>query len=540
MFVRSVFRVAAAALFVAGLCFGLADKKKNRGKPMTASELYKRSVPAVAAIDCFGPEGRKIAMGSGFVASANGKVFTNLHVILPCASVTVRLGNGDAYDSPAVMEVDNRKDIALIHVKGANLPFLALADSNDVEIGQTVFSIGNPSGLQNTLQQGLVSGFRQMDGYKLMQVSASINPGNSGGPILDAYGEVIAISSAKINGAENLGFAIPSNYASGYLDSRNEMPFNLFAEAVKRAMAANAAKQAGPGTAGPAGVMGGVVGGVASGGGIGSGVAAPPPPPPWLKEKPANSKRISVGGAVQQAKLIRRVSPAYPALALQSRITGTVKIRAVIGKDGTIQEADVLSGHPLLSAAALSAVKQWVYQPTLLNGEAVEVATQIDVNFNLTGPDNAAAELPLEIPLPPPTGTGAAIQVNSDKLIAFLKSHIGEWTSADALNALGETGSRGPFQVGDRYTVYEFPAAGTEFRSAVLRFASGSGKLANIVFLPAKTIKWDDQLAVMKQLNGGAEPRTVAHGGDTTYEFSRTRTSFDVRADGSVALVVVY
>jgi len=135
----------------------------------------------------------------------------------------------------------------------------------------------------------------------------------------------------------------------------------------------------------PGGVPGGTAGGVI-GGIIGSvPTAAPPPPPPPVKvEKPVTPQRIRVGGNVQQAKLIRQPRPVYPALAKQARISGHVILNAVIGKDGTIKDLTFASGHPLLVPAAMEAVKQWVYQPTLLNGEPVEVVTQIDVNFTLS------------------------------------------------------------------------------------------------------------------------------------------------------------
>jgi protein TonB len=144
-----------------------------------------------------------------------------------------------------------------------------------------------------------------------------------------------------------------------------------------------------PPSSGVGGVVGGVAGGVAGGtpGGVlgsilgGVPAALPPPPPPPKKEAP---QRIRVGGNVQQAKLIRQPRPVYPALAKQARIQGVVKLSAIIARDGTIQHLEVLSGHPLLIPSALEAVKQWVYQPTLLNGEPVEVVTQIDVNFTLS------------------------------------------------------------------------------------------------------------------------------------------------------------
>ncbi len=128
----------------------------------------------------------------------------------------------------------------------------------------------------------------------------------------------------------------------------------------------------------PGGSVGGVLGGVI-GGVLSSGNAPPPPPPP----KAATPKRIRVGGQVEQAKLIFNPKPEYPPLAKMARIQGVVRLEAIISKDGTIQDLKVLQGHPLLVKAALDAVQRWRYQPTLLNGEPVEVVTEIDVNFTL-------------------------------------------------------------------------------------------------------------------------------------------------------------
>ncbi len=150
-----------------------------------------------------------------------------------------------------------------------------------------------------------------------------------------------------------------------------------------------------PPMSGAVGVVGGVPGGVPGGtpggviGGIIGGIptAAPPPPPPPVKveeKKPPPVQRIRVGGNVQQANLIKQPKPAYPPLAKQARIQGTVRFNAIIGKDGTIQNLQLVSGHPLLVPSAQEAVRQWVYRPTLLNGEPVEVQTQIDVNFTLS------------------------------------------------------------------------------------------------------------------------------------------------------------
>ena len=93
--------------------------------------------------------------------------------------------------------------------------------------------------------------------------------------------------------------------------------------------------------------------------------------------------RARIGGSVAAAKLINKVPPVYPALARQTGIQGVVKLHAILGKDGTVQQLEVISGHPLLVQAALDAVRQWTYQPTLLEGKPVEVDTEIDVFFQL-------------------------------------------------------------------------------------------------------------------------------------------------------------
>jgi protein TonB len=128
------------------------------------------------------------------------------------------------------------------------------------------------------------------------------------------------------------------------------------------------------------GVPGGVAGGSAGGvlGGVIGGAGSAPPPPPKM-----TPKRVTVGGNVQAARLVNRVQPLYPPLARQTRISGTVKLHAIIGKNGAVEQLQVVSGHPLLVQSALDAVRQWRYQPTLLNGEPVEVDTEIDVIFSL-------------------------------------------------------------------------------------------------------------------------------------------------------------
>ena len=113
--------------------------------------------------------------------------------------------------------------------------------------------------------------------------------------------------------------------------------------------------------------------------------ASPVAPPSNRSNSSSLTTRIRLGGQVQAAKLISEPQAIYPALARQARIQGTVVLHAIIGKEGHVNELHVISGHPLLIQAALDAVKQWRYQPTVLNDQPVEVDTTISVIFVLGG-----------------------------------------------------------------------------------------------------------------------------------------------------------
>jgi periplasmic protein TonB len=133
-----------------------------------------------------------------------------------------------------------------------------------------------------------------------------------------------------------------------------------------------------------AGIVGGVPGGVPGGqmGGVIGGIISSTP---VAVPKIATPQRVRVSQGVTQGLLIRKVQPVYPALARQARIQGTVLLQAQISKTGDIENLQALSGHPMLVPAAIDAVKQWKYKPYILNGEPVEVDTQVTVNFTLGG-----------------------------------------------------------------------------------------------------------------------------------------------------------
>jgi protein TonB len=132
------------------------------------------------------------------------------------------------------------------------------------------------------------------------------------------------------------------------------------------------------------GVVGGVPGGV-PGGSMGGVMGSILSSTPVAVPKVATPQRVRVSQGVSAGLLVRKVNPNYPPLARQARIQGQVLLQAEISKDGSIQNLRLISGHPMLAPAAIEAVKQWKYKPYLLNGEPVEVETQVQVNFTLSG-----------------------------------------------------------------------------------------------------------------------------------------------------------
>jgi periplasmic protein TonB len=137
----------------------------------------------------------------------------------------------------------------------------------------------------------------------------------------------------------------------------------------------------------PVSTMAGVVGGVpgAAGGQMGGVIGGIINSTPIAVPKVATPQRVRVSQGVTQGLLLRKIQPNYPPLARQARIQGSVLLQAEISKDGSIQNLRLISGHPMLAPAAIEAVKQWKYKPYILNGEPVEVETQITVNFTLAG-----------------------------------------------------------------------------------------------------------------------------------------------------------
>jgi trypsin-like peptidase len=205
----------------------------------SAGDIFKVSGPSVVLIETYGEDGKVSGSGSGFLVSADGQIVTNFHVIAHSKQASVTLSNGDAYDSVGVLDVDKRKDIALLKIKAVSLPYLRLGHSGSAQVGDKLYTLGNPLGVfQNTLSDGILSGIRQMEGYKIFQLSAPISHGSSGSPVFNLQGEVIGIVEATLPEGQNLNFAIPIDYAAGMLDSRTVQPLSAYYEPEEKQEAA--------------------------------------------------------------------------------------------------------------------------------------------------------------------------------------------------------------------------------------------------------------------------------------------------------------
>jgi S1-C subfamily serine protease len=159
-------------------------------------------------------------MGSGTIIDASGLVLTNNHVVGGAEKISVTLWNNQVLEG-TIVGLCAVHDIAVVRVKGKDLPAMELGDSDKLRVGQRVYAIGNPFGLAGgpSVTSGVISALnRTIESDRglienLVQTDASINPGNSGGPLLDMEGKVIAISTAIIPFAQGIGFAIPINSA---------------------------------------------------------------------------------------------------------------------------------------------------------------------------------------------------------------------------------------------------------------------------------------------------------------------------------------
>lgn len=183
---------------------------KDNKRIFTPQQIAKSAFPSVALLLMQDKFGKTISLGSGFFVRKN-LIATNLHVIKGAVKGVVKLiGQQKSYEINTYAEIDSKNDLALIVVNDAKEKAM-LVDDASVEIGETVYAIGNPEGLEGTFSQGIISSIRKIGSEHLIQLTAPISPGSSGGPVMNEQGKVIGISVATFKEGQNLNFAIPSD-----------------------------------------------------------------------------------------------------------------------------------------------------------------------------------------------------------------------------------------------------------------------------------------------------------------------------------------
>ena len=214
----------------------------SSGDKMTGAEIYSLGCAQAVGISTditytnyFGAQSTAAVTGSGFIVTSDGYIVTNYHVIADAYSgdykVTVMLYNGDKFDAK-IVGVEESSDIAVLKIDATGLSAATLGNSDNMQVGETVYAIGNPLGeLSFSMSSGMVSALDrdittqdsttgQTTTNNMFQIDAAVNEGNSGGPVYNEYGEVIGIVTAKYSdtGIEGLGFAIPINDVSSIVD----------------------------------------------------------------------------------------------------------------------------------------------------------------------------------------------------------------------------------------------------------------------------------------------------------------------------------
>ena len=201
-------------------------------KPEEIFEKYNKSIVVVYPIDF---NGNSMGQGSGVVLKDKGWLITNFHVFAGAEKLIVVHGE-DTLSYDGIIGVDIEKDIVLAQIVGYECETIPIGNSDNIKIGEEVYAIGSPMGLENSITKGIVSGYRQSLGdvkSSLIQIDASLSPGSSGGAIFNSNGELIGITALGLRGGNNLNFAIPINIVmnvdmGNYSDQKKLQALNYF------------------------------------------------------------------------------------------------------------------------------------------------------------------------------------------------------------------------------------------------------------------------------------------------------------------------
>lgn len=234
---KIIIAIALASLIFTSLASFAAEPQGKRVRPKvveisqdelesTATFVFEKVSKSVVIVEALSPDGR--IQGSGVVYGNHSDgakldklfsyVVTNAHVVENSNSVSVLQG-GKRYRAE-IDYVDDEFDLALLNVQGVLLPVSPPSSGAQLKVGERVFGIGSPLGLENTISEGIISGRREQPGLLLLQTTVAVSPGSSGGGLFDEKGRFVGITTFKLKGGENLNFAIDAGHVSEIDDAR--------------------------------------------------------------------------------------------------------------------------------------------------------------------------------------------------------------------------------------------------------------------------------------------------------------------------------
>lgn len=201
-------------------------KQPSAAVALSARDIAGVAFKSVALLEMKDSNGQPLSLGSGFFVS-DGMVATNAHVIEGASSGTAKLvGDTHTLQILGTIAVDRHADLALLKVNSA-APSLVLGASASPSVGDKVYVVGNPLGLEGTFSEGIISGVRKVDADSILQMTAPISPGSSGGPVMDSSGAVIGVAVATFQYGQNLNLAVPVSYLSALLASPSKELISL-------------------------------------------------------------------------------------------------------------------------------------------------------------------------------------------------------------------------------------------------------------------------------------------------------------------------
>ena len=414
----------------------------NSANAQTAQAIAKKAFGSTVLLVMEDANGQPLSLGSGFFVGA-GEIASNLHVVEGAVRGYAKLvGQKTKHDLEGITAVDPERDLVVLKIAAAGSPVLPLGNSDAVQVGEPVYAVGNPQGLEGTFSQGVVSSIREVGTDKLLQITAPISPGSSGGPVLNGKGEVVGVSVATFRGGQNLNFAIPSNDLKSLLEKvgppkplaqakSNKIEHSILADLGGRSSEGVVASHfswtdneiIGYYTFSVRNQLREPVRDVVClviffahdglpieteivtiSGPIGGNLARRSPKLGRisadevrnltakteirildfrLKEEVEEEEIVELWRVEKKPVIIKKVKPEYPATAQEDDITGKVFVTALVGKDGKVEQIGKITGPKVFHEVARAAALQSEFTPAMRNDRPVEVWVSLPFTFGM-------------------------------------------------------------------------------------------------------------------------------------------------------------